>query len=699
MLNKQGQSILEVILAMAIFSLIAAAMVVMVTGSFTALNQGGEHTEAEALAQEAIEAIRSIRDGAWNELVYTTSSISISGNEWIFDGEGLTQTIGKYTRTISFVDVCRDVSDNITDCPGSYTDVQTKKVVVTVTWNTSQNVENIVQQITYLTNWDSQEWIQTDWSGGSGQSIWSDITMYESDDGNIDYSTSGEIKLVSLSGNGCGTNTWPFTTPANYTYNSSNIEVTGGLASLLDQGGASSCSGTPTTCNTYGDSGTCSAQDGCSWSAGGSGSTTNSGFNSNANGWTYSDWNQGGGEVDVTGSYVSTSGNPGGWVNVNIPIGKDDELGGYWTQSFVTTENNPTATVDFDWLISNYGATPNTFQLYVFVDNASGAPTIGQQVWSSGEITATQGWTSQTNIDIASKVLTSGTYYLKIAVWVETPGSNTGPFTIGYDNVVVNWSGTSSCSGTPTACNTYGDSGTCSAQDGCSWSAGVSYPTNEPSINPTTSFAPSSIDAWGSFTETATKNGGEIYYQLSDDDGTTWYFWDGGGWSTSVGATDYNISSDINTNISTFSTSTGQIMFKAFLESDGSQLVQLDEIKLSWGESTGGGGGYESNGYFLSSAFDTGILLCKVQVIEWDETQPSGSDIQVQIRTAPDSSGSPGTWSNWYGATGSGTYFTNPFGNLIPSSLNDNQWIQYRVELTGDSVDTPILQEIRINYK
>ncbi|HLD28484.1 MAG TPA: hypothetical protein VJB67_02630, partial [Patescibacteria group bacterium] len=108
---------------MAIFALIGSAMVALSIGGFTALEQGGEHTQAEALAQEAIEAVRSIRSGAFNEIIYNQSAISTSTGEWIFDGEGTDETIGQFTRTITFEDVCRDGTDNITTCPGNYIDL------------------------------------------------------------------------------------------------------------------------------------------------------------------------------------------------------------------------------------------------------------------------------------------------------------------------------------------------------------------------------------------------------------------------------------------------------------------------------------------------------------------------------------------------------------------------------------------------
>jgi hypothetical protein len=1079
--NKKGSSIVEVILAMAIFSLIASTMVSFALGGFNALQQGGEQTQAEFLAGEAIEAIRSIKDDAWNDIIYNQTSLVTSSGRWFFTGEGVDETIGQYTRTIVFEDVCRDVLDDIVDCPGSYTDVHTKKVSSTVSWITGVGKTNEVERVVYITNWDSTDWAQTNWVGGSGQIIWSDETMFDSDDGNVDYGTTGEIKLASVAGSeSCGTRTWSFDTPSNYAYDDTSIEVASSRASLLDQSTVGVCSGTPTSCNVFVDESSCTGQSGCSWGLGGSTSSNNNpNFDTDSLGWVYFDWDQGGGEVDVTGSYRSVGGNPGGFVDIDIPIGRQDEVGGFWQEAITTTADNPTATLSFDWQIELYDPTPNTFQLYVFVDSASGQPTIGQEVWSSGEITSTQGWNSQVDIDVGTNITTAGTYYIKVAVWVETGNFNTGPFTIGYDNVLLEWSSENLCSGTPNACNTFLDDISCGVQSGCSWSSSVSYPTDNPSINPTESYSATEVDTWSSFVENASKDGGEIYYQLSDDNGATWQYWDGADWIT-AGTTDYNTASTVNINISEFSTSTGQISFRAFLESDGSQLVELDEVDVScskkydwpfdtpsnytynsasievasslaslvnqggsgaclgtpascdtfvdgpscsaqsgcswgatggasgssnntgfdtdasgwsyldWGQSGGevdatgsyratggnaggfidiniptgrqdelggfweqtiittednptatisfdwfvgaydptpntfqlyvfvddnlgvpiigqevwssgeitstqdwaseididigssmatagtyyikvavwletgntntgpftigydnvvlnwstegvgtcsgvatscsefadesscgnqsgcswstgtsypidvpsinptspyiatgvnywssfietaskdggeiyyqlsddngatwqywsgadwvtagasdyntaiivnanisefststgqisfraflesdgsqlvqldnvriawgqevGVGAYEPTGYFVSSAFDIGNAS-SIQVLEWDEVQPSGTDIQVQIRVAPDNAGSPGVWTSWYGAGGAGTYFTEPFGALIPNDLNNRQWMQYRVYLTGDGLSTPVLQEMRVNYK
>ena len=68
--NQTGQSLLEVIIALAIFALIGSFMAPFIVESFVGLERGGEQTQAEALAQEGIEAVRSIKDSAWNEIFY-----------------------------------------------------------------------------------------------------------------------------------------------------------------------------------------------------------------------------------------------------------------------------------------------------------------------------------------------------------------------------------------------------------------------------------------------------------------------------------------------------------------------------------------------------------------------------------------------------------------------------------------------------
>ena len=255
---------------------------------------------------------------------------------------------------------------------------------------------------------------------------------------------------------------------ANYTYDSAKIEVTGGVGQLKDLGGSVS------------------------------GSTTNSGFDSNSTGWTYvPNWKHGGSGSN-SGNYHATGGHPNGYIDLTEDVQKSKSEASYWYQAFTTTVASPdTATLNFDWSSITFGTAPSTYKLYAFIDTGSGNPTVGQEVWTSGEITGTTAWASVAPISITAKVPTAGTYYLKIAANITrtSSGATRENYISGWDNVIVNWSKVTH-----------------------------SYDTTSPTINPTTSLSLSKAISWNAFTETAIKNGGSINYQLSDDDGSTWKY-------------------------------------------------------------------------------------------------------------------------------------------------------------------------------
>ncbi len=172
--SRSGQGLLEAILAIAVFAAIAGVLITMAVGGFRGLEQGGEQTEAEALAQLGIEAVRAVRDKAWNEnivdSVNNTAKVRITANVWeLYDyrtsvdplaPEGGLGTNNKFSRTITFTDVCRDNTTNAitTPCGGStYNDPHTKQAVSSVSWTTRGNAQNTVEKRAYITNWDSKD--------------------------------------------------------------------------------------------------------------------------------------------------------------------------------------------------------------------------------------------------------------------------------------------------------------------------------------------------------------------------------------------------------------------------------------------------------------------------------------------------------------------------------------------------------------
>jgi hypothetical protein len=114
---------------------------------------------------------------------------------------------------------------------------------------------------------------------------------------------------------------------------------------------------------------------------------------------------------------------------------------------------------------------------------------------------------------------------------------------------------------------------------------------------------------------------------------------------------------------------------------------------------------YVTTGELTSSAFDTTDSTNVLSSIAWTESFPSGGDIKFQLRTAPDSSGVPGTWGDWVGSSGATTtYFTDPAGGeSMPSALSDgsgDQWLQYKAYFVASSgtVGTSTLSDVTMTY-
>ena len=192
---SSGFSSVEALLAASLFALLVTAFVGTYLYGQESTTLAGNRARAMMRAEEGLEAVRTIRDFAWNELLYDQSAIAVSSGTWSFVGEGSSEITGEFTRTLLFGDVCRDGSNQIVACPGSSTDAHTKRVTSTVTWQQNPQRTGESALTTYLQNWASQNWVQTDWAGGSGQSVWSDATKYETDDTDVKISAAGQLTL------------------------------------------------------------------------------------------------------------------------------------------------------------------------------------------------------------------------------------------------------------------------------------------------------------------------------------------------------------------------------------------------------------------------------------------------------------------------------------------------------------------------
>jgi len=171
--DNQGSSLVEIVIAMAIFSLISTSLASLLMGSFGLLTRRSEIIQANNLADEGIEVLRFIKDNKWNNLLYEQSAINRDSGQWELSGEGTSEQIGIFGRRINLYPIFRNDSGEIvaSNTEGAILDVYSRKVEASVDWEVMGMLQKQARRVTYLTNWDSFFWKQEDWSGGSEQEL------------------------------------------------------------------------------------------------------------------------------------------------------------------------------------------------------------------------------------------------------------------------------------------------------------------------------------------------------------------------------------------------------------------------------------------------------------------------------------------------------------------------------------------------
>ena len=110
----------------------------------------------------------------------------------------------------------------------------------------------------------------------------------------------------------------------------------------------------------------------------------------------------------------------------------------------------------------------------------------------------------------------------------------------------------------------------------------IKYPTDNPTIEPTEIIYDLNTIKLTAFVEDANKDSGEIKYILTDDNGANWKYWNSG-WVASDGTySQSNMATDINANLNSFPLNTKKVKFKAFLNSSGINFVQLKQVDINY---------------------------------------------------------------------------------------------------------------------
>jgi type II secretory pathway pseudopilin PulG len=584
----EGMSLIEIVIAIAIFSLISAAIASLSLSGMNGLVESADMTRAEALAQEGVEAVKSVRDNAWNTVVGTNIIAASTGNIWSVQSGGpeiILDSLGKqFTRAITLSDVCREIATNTatTTCSGPevYTDVQSKKVTVNVSWTIREGVNNSVEKVLYVTNWNSKDWLQTDWSGGTGQTNWSDATKYSLGT-NVDHSSTGELKLapapdgswINAGGTLVEHTSDSVTEFGGGTYVSATTTGTGVDTSIIltqsPQWSAHADSGASGQ-NMYG---IVMASSTKGWTVGGS----NKILVYNGTNWTQ-EYDPGSNAVNAisllnTTNIFSAGGSGKIWKN----------NGSSWS------ENKDTGS-----------------ETWNAIDILS--TTAGWTVGNSGTVAQYGGGTTWTETTVPSSANMYGVVALTTTnVWA--CGANgrfwryTGSWSMVTDTGNENWRAIAANSAT--SIWAVGDGGKIAYYNGTSWNENIASPTGE---NLYALHILSASDIWATGS-----NGIVLHY-----DGSSWSIQaDTGGGENWRG-------------IAMTSATSG------FVTGLGGEIFEYTTTS------------YSPSGTFTSSVIDGGVGSNVWDSVSWTETLPAGSDITIATRSGNTATPN-GTWSGWSG--------------------------------------------------
>ncbi len=146
---------------MAVFGLLASGTITLVLGPIAAAGDAAERGRAVFLAEEGIEAARSIRDESWTLLAPGAHGLARAA-KWSFSGPGDAVTDGNltYFRTVTVEPVGRDISGNVVTSGGSV-DPRTRLVTAQVTWTSFLGIARSVRSSAYLTHGNAFDWLQT----------------------------------------------------------------------------------------------------------------------------------------------------------------------------------------------------------------------------------------------------------------------------------------------------------------------------------------------------------------------------------------------------------------------------------------------------------------------------------------------------------------------------------------------------------
>ncbi len=147
---NKGSTILEAIIAIAIFSVVFTSLTVLYLGSYGSNLRDSERFQADMYMQQAFEAARSIRDYNFSNLTNGTHGLSRASGYWQFSGSK--DILGQFIRSVEIDEIRRDTNCSIVESGGTI-DTNSKKITVTITWDLEEGNETTISSSQYLNKW------------------------------------------------------------------------------------------------------------------------------------------------------------------------------------------------------------------------------------------------------------------------------------------------------------------------------------------------------------------------------------------------------------------------------------------------------------------------------------------------------------------------------------------------------------------
>lgn len=149
--RRPGISVLELIVAMGIFTIVTSGAVVLALGAYTSSLRDENQLVVDMYLQQGVEAVRSMRSYDPNSLT-ATGVYGLRRTNGYFEFFGAQETLGRFTRTVQVELLSRAPNCDIVSS-GGIGDPNSRKVTVTLEWQRALGVTASASVVEYVQAW------------------------------------------------------------------------------------------------------------------------------------------------------------------------------------------------------------------------------------------------------------------------------------------------------------------------------------------------------------------------------------------------------------------------------------------------------------------------------------------------------------------------------------------------------------------